>query len=146
MRGMNRCAIRRDEGETISETAMLKRRFVVIATIVGAVGALTGGSALLFWPDADNWTEEAKACVANKYAGYWESSGKYSFKLDYENGCDRKVSCAIDVQINNAQQSIKQHGVLVFAPRGQTPTTNSYSVPVTSLVGSAQADRNCRFV
>jgi hypothetical protein len=125
---------------------MLKRRFIMIAAAVGVVGALVGGSALLFWPEPANWTEEAKACVTDQYVGYWESSGKYSFKLDYQNGCDRRVSCAVSVSINNANESFRKKGMLDFAARGQTPVTKTYSVAVTSLVGMVNAGRSCRFV
>ncbi|MDB5618029.1 hypothetical protein [Tardiphaga sp.] len=125
---------------------MPKRKFLTIATAVGAVGLIAGGSVWLLWPEADNWTEEARACVTDKYVGYWESSGTYAFKLDYENNCDRKISCAVNVSINNARETVRDRGILVFAARGQTPAANSYSVSVTSLIGMAQAERSCRFV
>lgn len=124
---------------------MSKRRWMLVAAVVAAVGALAGGSALLLWPEPDNWTEEAFACVSNKYAGYWESKGRYTFKLDYENSCDRKVTCAVNVSIQNARESIRDRGVLVFAARNDAPTPQSYSVPVQLLGGIANAQRTCRF-
>jgi hypothetical protein len=125
---------------------MSKRKWFVIATVVGVFGVITAGSALLLSPQTDNWTEEAWACVNDKYVGYWESSGNYSFKLDYENSCDRKVSCAVNVNISNANEIVKDRSVLAFSARGQTPSARSFSVPVTSLVGMANAGRKCKFV
>lgn len=125
---------------------MLRSRWMLIAIAVVAVGGLTGGSALLLWPEPENWTEEARACISDKYVGYWESNGQYSFRLNYENSCARKVSCAVNVNIQNAKESIRQRGFVAFAARGQTPSENSYSVPVSSLVGMANTQRSCRFV
>jgi hypothetical protein len=143
---VNRCVCRCDEGETTPEAAMFGRRFVLIATIVCAVGALTGGSALLLWPEADNWTEEAKACVGDKYVGFWQDNGKYSFKMDFENNCARKIACGIDVTVSNAKGSVKDHGTVIIPARGQTPSEASYSIPTSSSSGMAQTARNCRFV
>ena len=116
-----------------------------IASVFGGIGVLVAGSALLLWPEPDHWTEEAWACVSDKYVGYWESSGAYSFKLDYENSCDRKVTCAVNTHISNARETVRDRGILAFAARGQAPSVRSYSVPVTSLVGMANAQRSCRF-
>lgn len=125
---------------------MANRKMVLGAIgVVAAVGLVAVGSTWLLWPKADNWTEEARACVTDKYAGYWESSGKYSFKLDYENACARKVTCAISVNISNANENVRDRAVLAFPARGIAPSARSYSVPVTSLVGMANASRNCRF-
>lgn len=125
---------------------MFGRRFVLIATIAGAVGALIGGSAWLLWPAPDNWTEEAKLCIGDKYAGFWEASGKYSFKMDFENNCDRKIACGIDIVVTNATGSIKDHSTVIIPARGQAPGEASHSVATTSSSGMAQTARNCRFV
>jgi hypothetical protein len=142
---MNHGTRRCDEGETTPEAAMLKRRLGMIAAAVGVIGAISGVSAWLLWPEPDDWSQEAYACVTDTYVGYWESSGKYSFKMDYQNSCDRKVSCAVSVSINNANESFRKKGILNFASRGQTPETKTYSVAVTSRVGMVNAGRNCRF-
>lgn len=124
---------------------MANRKLVLGAIVVAAVGVMAGGSTWLLWPEADNWTEEAWACVTNKYVGYWESSGKYTFKLDYENACERKVTCAVSVNISNANENVRDRAILAFPARGQVPSAKTYSVPVTSLVGMANASRSCRF-
>jgi hypothetical protein len=100
----------------------------------------------LFWPEPDNWTEEAKACVGDKYVGFWQDNGKYSFKMDFENNCARKIACGIDVTVTNAKGSVKDHGTVIIPARGQTPSEASYSIPTSSSSGMAQTARNCRFV
>ena len=124
---------------------MTRRKLVWGAIVAAVVGMLSVGSMLLLWPRTENWSEEAWACVSDKYVGYWESSGKYTFKLDYENACDRKVKCAVSVHISNANETVKDRAVLLFPARNQAPSAKSYSVPVTSLVGMANAQRSCRF-
>lgn len=125
---------------------MRTRILVWMAIGLGVVGAIGGASAWLLWPQPTGWTEEAHACIADDYAGYWESGGKYSFRLEYHNTCDRKVSCAVSVQVTNAREALRDRGTLLFPARGQTPDKKVYSLPVTSLVGGAQAERSCRFV
>lgn len=122
---------------------MLLRLGVLIVTLGCAIGAM---AFVLLRPAADDWTEAAKACIADKNAGFWDDNGKYTFKMDFENVCSRRVSCAIDVQVNSAKGSLKDHGVIVFAPRGEMPTAKSYTIPVKSSVGMAQAERHCKFV
>ncbi len=60
---------------------MFGRRFVLIATIVGAVGALTGGSALLFLAGGrqSGPRKPRLASAQRKYVGFWQDNGKYSF-------------------------------------------------------------------
>jgi len=122
---------------------MLVRFGLLVVMLVCAIGAL---SYVLLKPKPADWSEAAKACVSDKYAGFWQDNGKYSFKMDLENSCERKVSCVIDVAINSATGSVKDHGVVVFAPRGEKPTAKTYAIPLQSPVGMAQAARNCRFV
>jgi len=125
---------------------MFGRRFVLIATIVCAVGALIGGSAWLLWPQPANWSEEAKLCTGDKYAGFWEAGGQSSFRMEFENNCYRKIACGVDVMVSNARGTVEDRGIVTIPARGEMPGAAIYSLPTTSSSGMAQTARNCRFV
>jgi hypothetical protein len=141
---MNRRCACRDVTLDHWEAAM--RRWLVVGCVIGIVGLIGGASAWLLWPQSDDWSEEAKLCIGDKYAGFWEASGQYSFRMEFENKCYRKVACGVDVMVSNAKGTVKDHGNVTIPARGEMPGTATYSLPTTSSSGMAQTARNCRFV
>ncbi|UGV26351.1 hypothetical protein E0H22_12010 [Rhodopseudomonas boonkerdii] len=125
---------------------MWKRKLLLAAGVIGALGIIGGASAWLLWPQPENWTEEAKLCIGDKYAGFWEASGQYSFRMEFENNCYRKIACGLDVMVSNARGTVKDHGTVTIPARGEMPGAAVYSLPTTSSSGMAQTARNCRFV
>ncbi len=125
---------------------MWKRKLLLAASVIGILGIIGGASAWLLWPQPENWTEEAKLCIGDKYAGFWESSGQYSFRMEFENNCYRKIACGVDVLVSNAKGTVKDHGNVTIPARGEAPGAAIYSLPTTSSSGMAQTARNCRFV
>jgi hypothetical protein len=95
---------------------------------------------------ADDVEPTAKSCIVDKDMGFYAKSTNYTFAMNFENTCDRPITCTVDVYVTGARGPTSGHTVLTFPPRGQTPSQNSYILNVKAVNGSAQVGRACNFL
>jgi hypothetical protein len=120
-----------------------------LPAVIGCVAAIAFGprlTASLAADDSAAPVASAKECIADLDSGYADHAGKYFYTMNFQNNCDKPITCSIDAYITSFRGPISAHSILHFPAMVQTPAHKSYAIRVNAMSGTVQYGRACSFL